>query len=245
MKEVTFMRKVLQLLRNEDYFITRIESGSTRNGIPDTHIVGHGGDCFIEFKFIPKQLATAPAVQIPWRPGQLAWMNMYNAGFSKLYRDNVLHDVIYSYTKTCWTAAGFNDGVLLIKMHPSVCCANTNTVQVYSYAVFALLNKSFSSFDWKRFLKIYTESYMVVPNDSYTWYSYIRTQVRLLCNTIFYEYTSVSFTRILTVICQKYNVSSEHDMLPETVYKNTNGVCWLYRNIVQEMVKLCNIKCII
>lgn len=68
--EHAFSAAIVQHLKKENYFVTRIESHTTP-GIPDIYAVNEKGPIWIELKFHPKK-AKFP-MKVKWRPGQQFW----------------------------------------------------------------------------------------------------------------------------------------------------------------------------
>lgn len=98
--ERSFVRYLLGKLHDEGFKTTRIESGATSVGIPDIYYVGHGTDGWIECKFVKKNVPLI--LNVPWRPGQQAWMLEYYKG---MYQK-----------KKCWTFVGMIDSVVCVPM---------------------------------------------------------------------------------------------------------------------------------
>ena len=82
--------------------VTRIESHTTGNGIPDMYIDGHGFDCFIELKNDRKLSVHDKIIKVQWRPGQQAWMYDYFLRHRK--------------SKCCLTIIACTDGWFVIPM---------------------------------------------------------------------------------------------------------------------------------
>ena len=105
-KEKDFAKYIMTKLKNEGTDCTRIETGSTTNGMPDLWIQVSDDDYFIELKNIHHDLPAICDIEvaseiIPWRPGQQAWALRYKA---------------HHKSKCSWTVVGMNDGVIFIRM---------------------------------------------------------------------------------------------------------------------------------
>ena len=74
--EAAFSKAFTTKLIKAGYSVTRIESHSTGNGIPDMFVQGHDDDFWIELKNSTKSKNTE-CVTVPWRPGQQAWSLEY------------------------------------------------------------------------------------------------------------------------------------------------------------------------
>lgn len=97
--EAEFSRAFSKVLKAHNLFVQRLESGSTGNGIPDMFIQGYGSDLFIENKRVKKDFNPA-IINIPWRPGQVAWMLLY-------YKNHLKR-------KACFTCICFNNCIIFI-----------------------------------------------------------------------------------------------------------------------------------
>lgn len=75
--EVKFSRYFTQKLRDAGFFVQRLESHSTGNGIPDTFIAGYGASTFLEFKNNKSMTVDSVKILVAWRPGQQAWAANY------------------------------------------------------------------------------------------------------------------------------------------------------------------------
>lgn len=77
MKESSFARDLVRVLRNEGFFVQRIESGTTGSGIPDLFIINNIETPFwIELKCIGINV-----IRVPWHGKQCVWMyNCWNYG---------------------------------------------------------------------------------------------------------------------------------------------------------------------
>lgn len=73
-KEAEFAEALTAKLKRFGYDVTRIESHSTGNGIPDMFVQGHGCDYWLELKATDKIKN-----KVGWRPGQQAWMIDYHS----------------------------------------------------------------------------------------------------------------------------------------------------------------------
>ena len=74
--ESAFSKAFVESLRNRHIVVTRIETGSTSQGVPDLYIQGYGGDLWIELKN-KKSKVDRRFFKIDWRPGQQAWHSIY------------------------------------------------------------------------------------------------------------------------------------------------------------------------
>lgn len=73
--EAAFSKALCQALRKHNYFVQRIESGTTGKGIPDIYCISNKGkDIWLELKRVHKNCTNNTEI-IPWRPGQQAWLN--------------------------------------------------------------------------------------------------------------------------------------------------------------------------
>lgn len=97
--EAAFSKALVTAMRNKGIFVQRIESGETGKGIPDLFVITKKVPMWIELKRI-HGACHRDYVEIPWRPGQQAWLN----------------DVTKRGMK-CMTLACFDDGILMIEHH--------------------------------------------------------------------------------------------------------------------------------
>lgn len=74
MKESDVYSKIKKDLARAGVLAQRIESGSTACGIPDLFLQCPMWSAWVELKQIE---AKKEVFQIPWRPGQLAWIKKY------------------------------------------------------------------------------------------------------------------------------------------------------------------------
>ena len=105
--EAAFSKALCTAMRAKGIFVQRIESGETGKGIPDLFVITKGTPMWIELKRVHSTCLGKFAVQIPWRPGQQAWLSDVQARGVK-----------------CVTVACFNDGILLIgheRIHKGNC----------------------------------------------------------------------------------------------------------------------------
>lgn len=96
--EAAFSKALVTAMRAKGIFVQRIESGETGKGIPDLFIITKGTPMWIELKRIHTTCSGKPFLEIPWRPGQQAWLND-----------------VQSRGVTCMTLACFNDGIVKIR----------------------------------------------------------------------------------------------------------------------------------
>lgn len=74
--EAAFSKALTVKLTKAGYSVTRIESHSTGNGIPDMFVQGHGKDFWVELKNSTK-CHNKNCVTVSWRPGQQSWSLEY------------------------------------------------------------------------------------------------------------------------------------------------------------------------
>ena len=96
--EAAFSKALVMAMRAKGIFVQRIESGETGKGIPDLFIITKGTPMWIELKRIHGTCSDKQFLEIPWRPGQQAWLN-----------DVQSRGVI------CMTLACFDDGIVKIQ----------------------------------------------------------------------------------------------------------------------------------
>lgn len=72
--EAAFSKALVTAMRNKGIFVQRIESGETGKGIPDLFVITKGTPMWIELKRV-HGACHRDYVEIPWRPGQQAWLN--------------------------------------------------------------------------------------------------------------------------------------------------------------------------
>lgn len=72
--EAAFSKALVTAMRAKGIFVQRIESGETGKGIPDLFIITKGTPMWIELKRIHGTCSNKMDVEIPWRPGQQAWL---------------------------------------------------------------------------------------------------------------------------------------------------------------------------
>lgn len=95
--EAAFSKALVTAMRNKGIFVQRIESGETGKGIPDLFVITKGIPMWIELKRVHGACSNKRYVEVPWRPGQQAW----------------LYDVRSRGVATM-TLACFDDGILRI-----------------------------------------------------------------------------------------------------------------------------------
>jgi len=76
--EAAFSHALCNMLKKQGAMVTRIESGYTKVGIPDIHVVARGKELWIETKNV-KRAWNGISMEVPWRPGQQAWALTYLA----------------------------------------------------------------------------------------------------------------------------------------------------------------------
>lgn len=96
--EAAFSKALCAAMRAKGIFVQRIESGETGKGIPDLFIITKGTPMWIELKRVHDTCSSKFAVEIPWRPGQQAWLND-----------------VQTRGVTCITLACFDDGIVKIE----------------------------------------------------------------------------------------------------------------------------------
>lgn len=96
--EAAFSKALVTAMRNKGIFVQRIESGETGKGIPDLFVITKGTPMWIELKRIHTVCSRLPYFDIPWRPGQQAWLSD-----------------VQTRGVTCMTLACYDDGILMIK----------------------------------------------------------------------------------------------------------------------------------
>ena len=95
--EAAFSKALVTAMRNKGIFVQRIESGETGKGIPDLFVITKKVPMWIELKRV-HGACHRDYVEIPWRPGQQAWLNdVTKRGMA------------------CMTLACFDDGIIKIK----------------------------------------------------------------------------------------------------------------------------------
>ena len=100
--EAAFSKALVTALRNRGWFVQRIESGETGKGIADIYTVSPTGVAmWIELKRVHMNIPSKiNFVDIPWRPGQQAWLS-----------------VLHTYKQKVFTLACFDNGILRIPHH--------------------------------------------------------------------------------------------------------------------------------
>lgn len=58
--------------------ITPIETRETVRGVPDLHIRSRYLDWFVEHKTVPANVRASTAIKVPFRPGQIMWMETHH-----------------------------------------------------------------------------------------------------------------------------------------------------------------------
>ena len=113
--EAAFSKALVTAMRNKGIFVQRIESGETGKGIPDLFVITKGTPMWIELKRIHDTCSNKRYVEIPWRPGQQAW----------------LYDVRARGVSTM-TLACFDDGILRIP-HTAIWGKNLAPTELCDY----------------------------------------------------------------------------------------------------------------
>lgn len=100
--EAAFSKALVTALRNKGWFVQRIESGETGKGIADIYTVSPTGVAmWLELKRVHMSIPSKiNFVDIPWRPGQQAWLS-----------------VLHTYKQKVFTLACFDNGILRIPHH--------------------------------------------------------------------------------------------------------------------------------
>lgn len=100
--EAAFSKALVTALRNKGWFVQRIESGETGKGIADIYTVSPTGIAmWLELKRVHMNIPSKiNFVDIPWRPGQQAWLS-----------------VLHTYKQKVFTLACFDNGILRIPHH--------------------------------------------------------------------------------------------------------------------------------
>ena len=115
--EAAFSKALVTAMRNRGIFVQRIESGETGKGIPDLFVITQRVPMWLELKrvhgLIPRY--SGQHVDIPWRPGQQAWLSDVNLRGVK-----------------CYTIACFDNGILQIP-HDKVYANNMVLVGLTQY----------------------------------------------------------------------------------------------------------------
>lgn len=113
--EAAFSKALVTAMRAKGIFVQRIESGETGKGIPDLFIITKGTPMWIELKRIHTTCSGKPFLEIPWRPGQQAWLfDVRSRGVATM------------------TLACFNDGILRIP-HTTVWTHDRVPVELCDY----------------------------------------------------------------------------------------------------------------
>lgn len=108
--EAAFSKALVTAMRNKGIFVQRIESGETGKGIPDLFVITKGVPMWIELKRVHDICSNKRYVEIPWRPGQQAWLNSVS-------KRGVM----------CCTLACFDDGIVMI--HHNIIFPNNTVCQ--------------------------------------------------------------------------------------------------------------------
>lgn len=112
--EAAFSKALVTAMRNKGIFVQRIESGETGKGIPDLFVITKKVPMWIELKRV-HGACHRNYVEIPWRPGQQAWLNDVSKRGMQ-----------------CMTLACFDDGILMIDHH-KIWTRNLVPVQVCGF----------------------------------------------------------------------------------------------------------------
>ena len=113
--EAAFSKALCTAMRAKGIFVQRIESGETGKGIPDLFVITKGVPMWIELKRVHNTCSNKRILEIPWRPGQQAW----------------LHEV-RSRGITTMTLACYDDGIVSI-WHSAIYTANKVPVEETKY----------------------------------------------------------------------------------------------------------------
>lgn len=96
--EAAFSKALVTAMRNKGIFVQRIESGETGKGIPDLFVITKGTPMWVELKRVHDTCSGKQFLEIPWRPGQQAWLND-----------------VQSRGVTCMTLVCYDDGIVKIQ----------------------------------------------------------------------------------------------------------------------------------
>lgn len=103
-------------MRAKGIFVQRIESGETGKGIPDLFVITKGTPMWIELKRVHESVGFKAALEIPWRPGQQAWLtDVANRGV------------------LCYTIACYNNYIVKIPHRNAIWNKNLVPVQACEY----------------------------------------------------------------------------------------------------------------
>lgn len=119
--EAAFSKALCTAMRAKGIFVQRIESGETGKGIPDLFVITKGTPMWIELKRIHGTCSDKRTLEIPWRPGQQAWLN------------DVSHRGVI-----CLTLACYDDGILKIS-HANIWHGNKVPATIISKAIGAVV----------------------------------------------------------------------------------------------------------
>lgn len=74
--EAAFSKALCGHLRKQNWFVQRIETGSTGRGVPDIYAISPEGEAmWLELKRVHTTVKGRHYLSIPWRPGQQAWLH--------------------------------------------------------------------------------------------------------------------------------------------------------------------------
>ena len=96
--EAAFSKALVTAMRAKGIFVQRIESGETGKGIPDLFVITKGTPMWVELKRVHGTCSDKQFLEIPWRPGQQAWLND-----------------VQSRGVTCFTLVCYDDGIVKIQ----------------------------------------------------------------------------------------------------------------------------------
>lgn len=74
--EAAFSKAVCAHLRKQNWFVQRIETGSTGRGVPDIYAISPDRQAmWLELKRVHINAKGRHQIVVPWRPGQQAWLH--------------------------------------------------------------------------------------------------------------------------------------------------------------------------
>ena len=74
--EAAFSKAVCAHLRKQNWFVQRIETGSTGRGVPDIYAINPARQAmWLELKRVHIAIKGRHQIVVPWRPGQQAWLH--------------------------------------------------------------------------------------------------------------------------------------------------------------------------
>ena len=100
--EQAFSSALCEMLRRHSPMVCRIETGTTRRGVPDIYMVHNGAEIWIETKNVKSASVEDDEWGVTWESGQQAWAYDYFRAHNK--------------KKWSYTMVALKDGFLLIPM---------------------------------------------------------------------------------------------------------------------------------